>query len=304
MKHFPLPVYLTILCFLTLNLFGQKEIEISNDSVTMSKGDQPAYFVEIPEANYENSLKNWRKLIRQNTKNKIEDKEHEMLIEGTQIDELYHNPINLYSAIIKGDSSLKLIAVFEIDSVFFDFDKVEKSVKNEKINSQILHFLRNFGTEQYMYAVEDEFSDEESKLKSLNTELEKMGKENESLLKDISENEQNIKNSEDALSNYELDNERKVNEINAKKEAISGLGSDPELLDQAKDQLKDIEKDKKNIESKLEKEKKNIIKCQANIDSLNLDVERNLEQQELKKQEIDNQELALEAVRKKLHAIK
>lgn len=304
MKIYHLSAILFFLSFICLNANGQKDIEINSKYVSMSKGEQPAYYVEIPEANYESTVKNWKKVIRQNTKNKVQEEEHEIVIHATQIIEIYPDPFNLYSAIIKGDSSLKLIAVFEIDSTFFDFSKSDKSVKNEKVNSQIQHFLRNFATEQYMYAVEDEFEAEENTLNKMTKELESMGKQNENLLKDISENEQNIKNSEDAISSYDMDNERKQSEINAKKEAIAGINSDPELLDQAKGQLKALEKEKNGIEKDLEKEQKNIIKYQANIDALNLDVENNLEKQQIKKDEISRQELVVNGLRTKLHGIK
>lgn len=304
MKKFILTALLAIIFIGSLTIQAQNEIQVTNKFISMSQGEQPAYIVEIPEANYESSLKNWKKLIRQNTKNKIEESGHEIVMKSTLIEDIYSKPINLYSAIIIGDSSLKLIAVYEIDSVFFDFEKVEKSVVNEKINSQIKHFMYNFASQQYMYAVEDELEAEENKLKYLQKELASLGKQSENNMKDNSENEQNIKNSQDAINSYEIDNERKQNEINAKKEAISGISNDPELLDQAKGQLKSLEKEKKGIEGKLEKEQKNIIKYQANIESLNIELERILELQGTKKEEIDAQELVVENVRKKLHAIK
>lgn len=304
MKKLTLPICLVVVCLLQFNSYAQKEIIVSTKTVAMSQGDQPAYVVEIPEADYDNSLKNWKKEIRQGTKNKVEEEDHEISIEATLIEEIYSKPITIYSAIIKGDTSLRLIAVFEIDSVFFDYSSAGESVKNEKINSQIQHFLRNFASLQYMYAVEEELEYEENKLKAKQKELESLGKENENLLKAIAEKEQEVRNAEDALSSYELDNDRKQGEINDKKASLSGISNDPELSDQAKDQLKALEKDKKNVENKLEKEQKNLVKYQADIESLNIDVERNLELQTSKKEEINAQSMVVEEVRKKLHALK
>jgi len=304
MKRIPTLSCLVIFLFVSFNLIGQKDIEIINKPITMSKGERPAYIVEIPEADYKYALKSWKKLIRQNTKSKVEEVERELIIEGTFIDEIYNEPITLYSAIINGDSSLKLIAIFEIDSAFFDYSKTTKSVLEEKTHTQIQHFLRNFAVGQYIYAVEEEFATEDEKLKTLNKELTNLGKENENLLKEIKENEQDIRNTEDGISSYEIDNERKQNEINSKKTAIAGINNDPELLEQGKSQLKTLEKEKNGIENKLGKEQKNIVKYQANIESLNLEVERNLEKQNIKKDEINKQELDLETVRKKLHGIK
>lgn len=304
MKKLTFPVCLAVAFMLHVQLSAQKEISVITTTLTMSQGDQPAYVVEIPEGNYETTHKNWEKKIRQNTKNKIVEKDHELFMEGTLIEEIYNKPMNIYSAIIKGDSSLKLVAVFEIDSVFFDHATAEESLQSEKINSQIKHYLQNFASLQYMYAVEDELGREEAVLKEKQKDLAGLAKENENLLKKIAENEQNIRNSEDAISSYELDNERKQNEINAKKESLSGISNDPQLAEQAKDQLKSLEKEKKNLENKLEKEQKNLVEYQANIESLNTEVERNLELQTAKKEEIDKQELVVEDVRKKLNGIK
>jgi hypothetical protein len=76
------------------------------------------------------------------------------------------------------------------------------------------------------------------------------------------------------------------------------------LRDQAEKQLKDLEKEKKSIENALEKENKNIIKYNSEIESLNLQVERNKELQALKLDEINKQEKVVEKVKAELHSIK
>ncbi|MEZ5082235.1 MAG: hypothetical protein R2750_02095 [Bacteroidales bacterium] len=295
-----------VVAFLFLNTnytIAQQTIEVINKNVNISKGDQPAYIVEIPQGDFDDVLSNWTKLIRQNTKEKVVQEGHEIQITGTQINEIYPDPINIYSAIINSDSSLKLVAVFEIDSVFFNYEK-NSTVENEKIHSQLQLFMKNFAVEEYENAVEEELEAEEKKLKELNKDLDGLTKENENLHKSVKENEQDIKNSEDAIKSYELDNERKLGEINSKKEAIASLSAQPELQDQAKDQLKDLEKEKKNISNKLEKEQKNIVKYQSNITEINRNIERNLELQEIKLQEINTQEDIVQAVKLKLGGIR
>lgn len=289
---------------ISLNSSAQNVISVVQEEVSMSKGSHKAYVIEIPQADYDASLKNWKKAIRQNTKNKIEESDHEIIMEGTQIDLIYNAPINIYSALIKKDSSIKMVALFEIDSVFFDFENSEKSIREEKINSQIKHFLINFGTEQYLFAVEKELENEENKLKAYNKEMGSLEKEKENLLKSSAENEQNIKNSEDAITGYEADNERKMTEINAKKESISNLENDPALADQAKDQLKSLEKEKKDIENNLEKEQKKIVEYNSTIESLNKEIESNTERQAAQKETVDKQTQVVEGVRKKLNEIR
>jgi hypothetical protein len=66
-------------------LLAQEKIEVIQKSVKMSQGEQPAYIVMVPQSNYDQVLKEWTKIIRQNTKSKVEETEHEIIIKGTQI---------------------------------------------------------------------------------------------------------------------------------------------------------------------------------------------------------------------------
>lgn len=300
------PNYAAIIFFFLFPIFliGQENIEVIQKSVKMSQGEQPAYIVEIPQADYELVLKDWTKIIRQNTKSKFEELEHEMIIRGTQIKEISKNPMTIYSAVINADSTIKVVAVFEIDSIFFSFAEEKPDLQTEKTHHHIKNFMLDFAVDQYKYAVEVELSDAEKLLKTKNKELAELEKQNETYQKDVKENEQSVKNSEDLISSYERDSERKLSEINSKKESIAGLSSDPELSSQAKDQLKALEKEKKNIGDKLEKEQKNIVKYQANIEELTRYIEDYNEKQVEKKAEIEKQEDIVNSVKAKFHGIK
>lgn len=299
------PNYAAIIFFFLFPIFliGQENIEVIQKSVKMSQGEQPAYIIEIPQADYDLVLKEWTKIIRKNTKSKFEELEHEMIIRGTQIHEISKNPMTIYSAVINADSSIKVVAVFEIDSIFFSFGEEKPDLQTEKTHHHIKNFMYDFAVDQYKYAVEVELSDAEKLLKTKNKELAELEKQNESYQKDVKENEQNIKNSEDLISSYERDSERKLSEINSKKESIAGLSSDLELSSQAKDQLKALEKEKKNIGDKLEKEQKNIVKYQANIEELTRYIQDYSEKQVEKKAEIEKQEDIVNSVKAKLHGV-
>ncbi len=287
-----------------LFLIGQEKIEVVQKSVKMSQGEQPAYIVKVPQSNYDQVLKEWTKIIRQNTKSKVEETEHEIIIKGTQIPDISIDPINIYSAVINADSSVKIVAVYEIDSTFFSFTEEQADLQTEKTHHHIKHFMRGFAVEQYNYAVGVELSEAEKLLKTKNKELKELGKQNEVYQKEMKESEQNIKNSEDLISSYEQDNERKLSEINSEKESIASLSGDENLSDEAKDQLKVLEKEKWNIEDKLEKEQKNIVKYQSNIEDLTKYIEDNSEKQLEKKAEIDKQEDVVNATKTKLEGIK
>ena len=295
---------ITLLFALPLFLNAQKKIDIIQESATLSIGNQPTYQISIPDANLESVKKDWMKLIRQNTKSKIEETGSEMNITGTLIKEIYHEPFNIYSALIGTDSAAKLVAAFEIDSVFFSADEANKNIQNEKTGNAIKNFIREFAVNQYKIAVQVQVDKEEKNLSKLNKEFESLSKQVESDRKDIKGNEQSIKNSQDAIATYEKDNERKITEINAKKEAIADIKDSPEMQKTAKEELKNLEKEKKSVENSLEKEQKNIVKYQTNIDELDRAVENNLKLIEEKKIEITNQETVVKQVTNTLNGIK
>ena len=298
-----------LLIIITIFLFpiilnAQQEIEVSEDSALISKGKQLGYAVYIPQGEFDDIKKDWSKLIRQNTKSKVEEVGFEINILGTQIEEIHHEPINLYSVIYQKDTVFLVIAFFEIDSVFFTFDENNKTLQSEKIYHGIKHFIRNFAVEQYKTAVQNELDEEEKTLKKFNKEFANLTKENENAHKEIQKNEQDTTNSKHAIITYERDNERKLEEINAKKESMASLPKDSELGKEAKKELKGLEKDKKHIENNLEKERKNIVECNAKIEEMNLLIENNLKQQEEMKVFIEQQQEVVIAVAAKLGGIK
>lgn len=293
-----------ILIIFPFFLSAQVPVEVERKTVSMSKGEQPAYIVNVPEADFDLVSKDWAKIIRQNTKSKVEEVGQEIIILSTQISEVHHGPINIYSTLLKADSSIKIVAVFEIDSAFFAYSEETKNLHTEKTNNHITHFMRNFAVDQYKETVEKELDGEEKKLKDLNKEMSNLTKELESHLKEIQENEQDIKNSEDIISSFEKDNVRKLDEINAKKESMASISDDPIRYDAAKDDLKSLEKEKKNIESTLEKERKNIVKYNSSIDEYNRQIDDTLEIQEELKVAIEKQEDDVSKVSTKLSGIK
>ncbi|MCF8378167.1 MAG: hypothetical protein K9H49_01240 [Bacteroidales bacterium] len=304
MKFFTKTIWVVIIAILPIPGFSQKKIEVTTETVSMSKGEQPAYIVQVPEANYDDVLKEWTKLIRQNTKSKVEEEGIEYVILGTEIESIINQPINIYSAIIKADSSSKLIAAFEIDSMPYVYNEENKDLQAEKTHHNIQHFMRDFAVEQYKNKVSEDLKNAEKDLKTKNKEHKDITKDIENNQKDIQESEQNIKNSQDLISSYTGENERKLSEINNKKESISSLSGDEELAKQAKDQLKTLEKEKRSIENKLEKENKNIVGYEADIQEAERNITNLQEAKKAKENEIRMQEEIVKKIERKLAGIK
>jgi peptidoglycan hydrolase CwlO-like protein len=261
---------------------AQVPVEISKKVVTMSKGEQPAFIVEIPQVTAENVEKSWMKLIRQNTKSKVSTENSEITILNTQIDEISDNPINIYSAVYQVDSAVKLVSLFEIDSSFFSFDGDKEDMNYERTYEGIEHFLHEFAVTEYKEAAEEELKAEDKELKNLNNELQKLVKQTESFQKKIKLNESDSLNAEDQISSLEIDKQRKQGEIDGKKESMSTISGDKELHDQAKKHLKSLEKQRKKIEKEIEKLMANIVEYHSD----NVELKRGILENNKKKEEL------------------
>jgi peptidoglycan hydrolase CwlO-like protein len=261
---------------------AQVPVEISKKVVTMSKGEQPAFIVEIPQVTAENVEKSWMKLIRQNTKSKVSTENSEITILNTQIDEISDNPINIYSAVYQVDSAVKLVSLFEIDSSFFSFDGDKEDMNYERTYEGIEHFLHDFAVTEYKEAAEEELKAEDKELKNLNNELQKLVKQTENFQKKIKLNESDSLNAEDQISSLEIDKQRKQGEIDGKKESMSTISGDKELHDQAKKHLKSLEKQRKKIEKEIEKLMANIVEYHSD----NVELKRGILENNKKKEEL------------------
>lgn len=304
MKNTVFLFFALFLFFCSQSIVAQQISQVNMETASISKGQQPAYIINIPGADINGVIKSWEKLIRQNTKSKVEESGGEISILGTQINELYHSPINIYSLIYKEDTTIRVVAVFEIDSAFFDFNKLEATHTNQKTQNQILDFMKNFAIAEYTKVVAGQLDFEEGKLDELNDDLKDLEKENESLQKEIKSNEQKIKNSQDAIQTYETENARLLLDIANKTDDVSRAVGDEVRQKKAKDELKSLEKNKKSVENSLEKEQKNIVEYESGIKSLNRDVEANEKLQEDVQASITTQQEVVKKAQAKLAGIK
>lgn len=285
--------------FLLFNAHAQVEIEVTTDSVRISDEMKPAYIVLIPEAELKPVKNKWTRKIRSKTKSKLNIQDNEISIEGTYINTIYSSPIDIYSFLYEIDNQVKLVSLFKIDSVFFTYTDPQ-DVSQERIHYGIIKFMKEFAIEEYQNNINKEIFKEESKLQALNKELRKLEDKIEAYKKEIMTNEQRIQNSEDKIFSLEKDNNRKIDQIDRKKDAIAEIMDDDDLRKVAKDQLKTLEKDKKKIEKNLEKERKQVIEYESNIFQINRKINEINVDYEKKESEIEAQNQLIESIKTKL----
>jgi hypothetical protein len=294
----------TIYAFMLLLLipcFGIKSqvpISVSQDSLKIGKSVIPGLTVNIPEANYEKTLKAWIKILETGTKSKVVTENNEMSIFGAKTKDIVPTTVNVYSKLIARDSSLQLFASFELGK-----DKYIDKASGETDFDKAKNFLRQFAKDQYVAVAQDRVDDESKKLKDIQKELASLEKEKTRLQKSIQSNNSTIISGKD---NIVVQN----NELKTVSASIIDNNSQLSSMDEgpAKEErqkyIKELEKRKKKALSEIESSENKINKSNSEIDQANRDIATNELMQEKVREQIAQQEAVLQKFTNKLTTIK
>ncbi|MCX6291901.1 MAG: hypothetical protein NT126_09080 [Bacteroidetes bacterium] len=292
--------FLFLLLFISSAAFSQKEMTISEVPKSMSKGMQNGYVTEVPQAKLKEVASAWKKYIRHETKNTIEELNNEIIIRGTLIKNVSANPLNVYSKLLETEQGVMISAFFtEDDSIFISSAlSDEKSIAARK-------FIRDFVVQQYRIAVGHELDNERKKLSRLEDELESLVKSIEKSNRRINDNDRKIDKCKDAIATNRKEQEARAGEIASQKETVrSFAGSKGEEKDLAEKKLKDLEKEKKKLEKKSDNLHDDIEDYEADSRQQKRNIEKNEDAQKSKKTEISLQKETTKVVEKKLDNIK
>jgi len=294
----------TIYAFMLLLLipcFGIKSqvpISVSQDSLKFGKSVIPGLTVNIPEANYEKTLKAWIKILETGTKSKVVTENNEMSIFGAKTKDIVPTTVNVYSKLIARDSSLQLFASFELGK-----DKYIDKASGETDFDKAKNFLRQFAKDQYVAVAQDRVDDESKKLKDIQKELASLEKEKTRLQKSIQSNNSTIISGKDniAVQNNELKTvSASIIDNNSQ---LSSMDEGPAKEERQK-YIKELEKRKKKALSEIESSENRINKSNSEIDQANRDISTNELTQEKVREQIAQQEAVLQKFTNKLTTIK
>lgn len=280
--------------------FAQEKISVTIENKDMSRGNNPAYAVMIPQSTSEEVQKDWAKRIKQNTSARVIQKGVEYSITGTRVVEIYYDPINVYDAVVQVDSSVKLIALFEIDGIFFSPREEDAKFNNEKTNQDIKKFIYNFAVEEYRKSVSKQIEAGRKKLVDYGAQLAKLEKENTTFNSNLKTNENNLKTSEAKFSTLEKEREKIVAEVSKNQDNIN---SAPDKK-AAQKELKKSEKEMKTVGNNLIKEQDKIKNYKTKIIEFKDKIKKNLETQERTKWEIERKKKQVNELIEKLGNIK
>jgi len=260
----------------------------------MSKGEQPGFMVEIPEANRAIAEHLWEKAMRHKTKSKMERIGNEYIILATMVDRISPNPVSLYAMMLEEGKAMSFYVFVESDSVFV-------SEEDDMITAAaIKKELTLFAKDVFKETVKWQAKNEEGKLKELERELKSLERANEKMHKHIAVNLEEIAQHEAA-----------VEQNNFKLRANYGVVNPPgtsteqdEEIDRAPAPAKLDPKVKKELEKANKKLRKKVAKLKANNREEETDISMNMASQEAKFKEIEAQKAYIKQIEAKLDILK
>jgi len=292
-----------ILLLTGMNAMSQETIEVKNIKAQMSKGVQTCYLVEIPQADLKIVQQNWIKKLQSGIKTKVKEVNQELILEHIVKNEITGDTINIYSLLIDKTDRIVLNVFIQIGDVFFVPKEDKTDLASDKIDNNIINYIRSFAVEQYKLAVTSEFEGEEKVLEGMQDDLEKLQKESENLTKDNSSLENDIEKTEREIKDIESDIEMKNKDIQSHNTSMLTISSDADKK-LAGEKQKELEKEKKQLEKNRSRAKDQVSSYKNNIDKNNNEIKENQKLQEDKNTEITEQTEVVAKVKAKLEGIK
>jgi hypothetical protein len=257
---------------------AQEEIHVILENRASSKGILPAFEVMVPQATTREALDLLKKYLtppglfkRSPRLQKVKD---EWLAANVLIDEIAPRPVNTIIQVSSFPGHIYVRLFFETENGFIGADSTAQTETTK-------NYVRNYGVELYLQAVEKELKNEEKKLRSLERDLNQLVRKN--------------KNFRDKREDAEQDEQALKKEARDQREMLNSnrliLGENPDATrETTKDELKDTEKE--------------IKKARRSASRFDRKTRKNLKDQNTKVQEIEQQRIRVEEVAAKLSNIR
>jgi len=297
MKNSTLIILLAILMSNTV-LNAQKPIKVLEDSIPIGNYLYPGFNVTIPEANFDNTLKNWVKLQETGTKSKVQTENGEMTIFGAIIKQVSPAPVNIYSRLLNEDTLSRLLVTIELKKDLY----IEPASGDIQLTAA-RDYLKDFAKSQYMDVIKEQLAAEEKILRDMNKELGGL-ESSKSRTQKTARNKRNVVNDEQdkllvkhnelsMLSNEIIykNNEMMAMPVGAGRDAMSA-------------QIKELEKRRKKLQREISKGESKINKARSDINQADNSIPRNEQEQGNVRSRIDAQQLVVQSYIDKLNTVK
>ncbi len=264
---------------------AQVPIEVKVESRPSSMGIQPAFEVVVPQATPKEAIDLWKKTIIPGgflkKTPKMEKVKDEWIVNNILISDVTLLPLNVFTQISSFPGNIYIRIFMQTEGGFLG-----SSGSSPETTAAASAYVKDYALELYKQAVSRELRDEENKLKSLENNLTKLQRQNNSYSDKVEDAEQNEK---------ELRVEAKETQM-ILKDSLQVI------------QLETAETDKKTVHEQLQKEirskEKEINKTQKTQTKYSRKISKNEQDQKNRADEIGRQKQKVEEVKVKLDNIR
>jgi len=268
---------------------AQQKVEAGTETMTMSKGQQLAFTVIVPEAKTKDIEPTWKKYVNNRSigerfsnlttqignlfrskenqsgrdKLKVEKNGDEFYVRAIKETSLTKHPVDIYARITELTNGCKLSAFFQYtDSIFIN----ETNADQERIQN-FKSYIRDFGVVAYQNVVEDQIDAAKAEVSKQEGVLKDIESNSKKEAKAIARYETDIEEYNAEIKTIETDISRLSENISGKKIAFETLTKGSPEYDIAKKELKDLAKEKSKYFDKIKSAKSRIKSKEMDIKS-------------------------------------
>jgi len=289
----------TLLMIMALSWIGikaQQPIIITEDSLDFGQSIMPSLSVTIPEGNYQEVMKSWKKELESVSKAKTIVNNNEISMYGANLKKVSAQPVNIYSKIAALDSYLLLTVAFEENK-----DQYIEKTKNEMTLTKAKEYLKEFAKNQYVDVAKGQADVEEKKLSNLQKELSSLEKEKSRLQKSISSDSSSLFSENENIRIQKNELETVSAEII---DQTKQLANSSDAVRKEKEKLlNDLDKRKKKALNSIESSQNKISKTSNEIEKALYEIPKNEQLQVEAKEKIAYQQKVYDKYADKINAI-
>jgi len=269
---------------------AQNPIVVSEDEFDFGSGTVPGYSVVIPEVEFDKTMKDWIKYLETGTRSKVVEKDNNLSIFGAKVKPVSQDPVNVYSIVKEENGGVKIQTALELE-------RERYASSTEYANAR--KYLFDFAKDEYMSVVNDQLNEEEKKLRSLRNDLTALENDQSRMEKSTKSSQETIEEENQKLADLETQLASLTpEEYHGDSAAVTGMGS------KSADDVKDLEKERKKVNREINSAEGRIDRAKKEIAENERAMPRNLSDQQIAKNKVEEQEKVVEFHRNKLETIK
>lgn len=276
-----------------------KTITIEEITREMSKGKQPGFKTELYQQDKKAAAEALTKYLKEKGKIKIEQVGNEYIVTAAAVKSISIQPVSMYFILLEHEAHVELYAFYEINNAFLTKETHEQEYLSAK------KVTREYAVYAYKAAMDMQIEGEEKKLKTLQSDLEKIHKEHDNLEKKIAQEKQSIDNTKEKIATSELDQERVRGQVQGQKDVVgkTKAGGNETLLKEEEKKLKSFESEVSKLMKQEDGFHKDITNSEAAIRDYERAITDNQSEATVKQTDIEKQKEVVYKLTKKKDAI-